>query len=242
MVMGTQITAHSGCDNTPDNSIAHVKHALSLSVDAFEIDIHKALDGTLVICHDSTSDEEYMRSPRLRDVFALLKTHPSMCINCDLKDANIELDVLRLAAECGVTERVIFSGSFNPALADHEAVKGKVRVYFNVEEISHSLREQYRGLFHGDIIEGTPEFDAALDQAADNVVRVCKKCGFDIVNIYYGVCTDRFIQKMHENGIGISVWTVNEDPLIRRFLEKKVANITTRKPTLALQIKSSIAK
>lgn len=101
--METQITAHSGCDQTPDNSMEHVQHALSLPVDAFEIDVHKALDGTLVICHDSKSDEEYMRAPRLKEVFERLRSHPSMCINCDLKDCDIELDVLRLAEECGVT-------------------------------------------------------------------------------------------------------------------------------------------
>lgn len=241
MVLDTEITAHSGCDHTPDNSMEHVRHALTLSVDAFEIDIHKAQDGTLVICHDSVSDEEYMRSPRLKDVFLLLKTHPSMRINCDLKDNDIELDVLRLARECGVTERVIFSGSFNPALSEHEAVKGKVRVFYNVEEINRTLREQYKNLFHGELVAGTPAFDAALDQAADSVIHTCRQRGFDIINIHYGVCTDRFIEKMHENGIGISVWTVNDEGLIRHFLEKKVVNITTRKPTLALSIKAGLA-
>ena len=235
--METQITAHSGCDQTPDNSMEHVQHALSLPVDAFEIDVHKALDGTLVICHDSKSDEEYMRAPRLKEVFERLRSHPSMCINCDLKDCDIELDVLRLAEECDVTEKIIFSGSFNPALSNHQAVKGKVRIYFNAEQVGQALRDQCEDVFQGQGALGTQKFDAVLDQAADGVIETCKACGFDVVNAYYGVCTDRFIEKLRDEGIGVSVWTVNDEPTIRHFLEKKVVNITTRRPTLAVNIK-----
>lgn len=54
--MDTLITAHSGCDGTPDNSLEFVKHALSCGVDAFEIDVC-CRDGRLFMSHDTTDLE-----------------------------------------------------------------------------------------------------------------------------------------------------------------------------------------
>ena len=43
----TLITAHSGADGTPDNSMEFVRYALTLPVDAFEVDVRRCADGTL---------------------------------------------------------------------------------------------------------------------------------------------------------------------------------------------------
>ena len=48
----TLITAHSGSDGTPDNSLACVEYALSTDADAFEVDVRRLADGTLALGHD----------------------------------------------------------------------------------------------------------------------------------------------------------------------------------------------
>lgn len=53
----TLITAHSGSDGTPDNSMEFVNYALGTAVDALEIDVRQAADGTLIISHDETGEE-----------------------------------------------------------------------------------------------------------------------------------------------------------------------------------------
>ena len=103
----TLITAHSGSDGTPDNSLACVRYALSTAADAFEVDVRRLSDGTLALGHDAADHT----APTLREVFTLAAAKPGVRVNCDLKERGLEPDVAALAAECGMAGRLIFSGS-----------------------------------------------------------------------------------------------------------------------------------
>jgi len=51
------ITAHRGfAEIAPENTISAFKAAFKAGADASEFDVHMALDGTLVVCHDETVD------------------------------------------------------------------------------------------------------------------------------------------------------------------------------------------
>lgn len=62
----TLITAHSGSDGTPDNSLACVRYAISTAADAFEVDVRRLADGTLALGHDAADHT----APTLREVLA----------------------------------------------------------------------------------------------------------------------------------------------------------------------------
>lgn len=49
--MHTMITAHSGCEGRPDNSLEYVQYALHCGADALEVDVHPKDDG-FYISHD----------------------------------------------------------------------------------------------------------------------------------------------------------------------------------------------
>ena len=100
----TMITAHSGADGTPDNSLVFVRHALTLPVDALEVDVRRGADGAPALGHDAAGSD----APRLDEVFALVQAHPSMQINCDLKEPGLEETVYRLALSHGLGGRVVF--------------------------------------------------------------------------------------------------------------------------------------
>ena len=53
------ITAHSGCENTPQDSMASVEKALLLGTDIVEMDVRKAPDGVLRISHDRLDQAGY---------------------------------------------------------------------------------------------------------------------------------------------------------------------------------------
>ena len=82
-----QITAHSGSDGTPDNSLACVEYALSTAVDAFEVDVRRLADGTLALGHDAADHT----APTLREVLALAAAKPGVRVNCDLKACPADL-------------------------------------------------------------------------------------------------------------------------------------------------------
>ena len=114
--MHTMITAHSGCEGRPDNSLEYVQYALHCGADALEVDVHPKDDG-FYISHDPSDGAH----PDLKDVFSLIRGS-GVKVNCDLKHPGIEHAVLTLAQACGVDEQLIFSGSVSL-----EAIQGAAR-------------------------------------------------------------------------------------------------------------------
>ena len=137
MTYTTRITAHSGADKRPDNSLEFVRYALESGADALEVDIQAdPVSGGLIITHDRELTGEY---PRLREVFALLAQHPAMRINCDLKPAGLERAVYQLAAEMGVADRLIYSGTVNVKAMRAQPELAGVEVFLNLEEYVEDL-------------------------------------------------------------------------------------------------------
>ena len=220
----TIITAHSGADKRPDNSLEFVRYALESTADALEVDIQKdPASGELIITHDRDLSGQY---PRLREVFALLAQHPAMRINCDLKPAGLEWPVYQLAEEMGVTERLIYSGTVDVKTMKSRPQLVGVEVFLNLEEYVENLYVNYRDI---------PNFELT---AAETICRVCKENGVRVVNVNYNLVTRRFIELLAAEGIGVSVWTVNDSEAIRYFLARGAYNVTTRSLAQALQLRS----
>ena len=218
----TLITAHSGSDGTPDNSLACVRYALLTAADAFEVDVRRLSDGTLALGHDAADHT----APTLREVFTLAAAKPGVRVNCDLKERGLEPDVAALAAECGMAGRLIFSGSVDVNIfAAHPELHDCAEVYLNIEEYVPDLYLNYRNI---------PDFELT---AAETITRVCREHGISTVNMNQVLITRRFIETLHENGIALSAWTVNEEIFLDWFLGEGVRNITTRKPALALRLR-----
>ena len=86
------ITAHSGCEKTPANSIEHIKAALNSGAEMLEVDIRRAQGGGLFLSHDVR--EDYTGCPSLADCFALIAP-AAICINCDVKTVKDQETLLR---------------------------------------------------------------------------------------------------------------------------------------------------
>lgn len=218
--MKTTITAHSGSDGTPDNSLEFVKYALTTNADALEIDIRKR-DNQLLITHDVTDEA----LPTLDQVFQLVSNHPTMKVNCDLKEPNLELDVCKLAKSFNLEKRIILSGTVD---ADLNPIKDfpDVEIYVNIENYVPNLYLNYREI---------PDFEI---QAADQICKVCQARNIHTININEVLVTRRFIELLKASGIGVSAWTVNHPLSIQWFLSKGITNITTRSPKKALEIRT----
>lgn len=210
--MYTLITAHSGCDGTPDNSLEFVKHALSCGADAFEVDV-RCRNGHLFMSHDETA----LECPGLDEVFRLMRGS-SMKINCDLKEPNLEEAVLELAAKLGVEELVLFSGDVSiEKMRTNAVIRGKTLL--NIDPLVGQI---------------TPE---ELDDRLEELVEGCRRCGAWCINIHYGKCTGKLIKRMKEAGIRISAWTVNKEEVARRLLDEGIYNITSRVPGMIMELR-----
>lgn len=220
--MMTLITAHSGADGTPDNSLDYVRYALRSGADALEVDVRRRTEGVLAIGHDAVEET----SPALREVFALAARHPSMRVNCDLKEAGLEREACRLARECGMAGRIIFTGTVDAAWPARD-LAGDCEVYLNLEGYVPELYLNYRDI---------PDFEL---EAAERIVGACTGAGIRVVNMYQGLVTKRFIETLAGKGLGVSAWTVNDPGELAWCLSRGVYNITTRNLKTALAMRAS---
>lgn len=214
--MYTMITAHSGCDGTPDNSLEFVAHALTCGADALEVDVRVREDGTLYLSHDLT---DALR-PTLEEVFRLLQGS-SMKINCDLKEPDLELPVRDLAVRLGVWEQVLYSGEVSTGLM------------LENEEVSRRTLLNYSQLL------GKMD-PTGIDHRLDELVEACRRFGARTVNFYYRLFTDPVLERLGQEGIQVSAWTVNDPETALRLLQKGVYNITSRKPGMVERLRQEL--
>ena len=210
--METLITAHTGADGRPDNSLEFVSYALECGADTLEVDVRRNPGGVLAIGHDEAGTE----APLLEEVLRMAAARPCIRVNCDLKEPGLEAPVCRLAEEAGLSGRLILSGTVD-AFRDAPGAE----IYLNLEEYVPDLYLKYREI---------PDFEL---EAAEKIASVCKEAGVHTVNVYQGLVTRRFAETLAQDGIGLSVWTVNSPWELKWFLGLGVRNITTRTAALA---------
>ena len=217
----TTITAHSACEGTAPNSREHIVAAISSGAEYIEVDIR--YDGELLyLAHDES--EPSSECVKLSTLFELIAPYPTIFVNCDVKtDGLLEL-VHDLAALYGVENRILFTGCCNHRPTECAALGA---------DLWHSLFFLRRGANDAEI----KEFNEGQIREA---VEYCKKTNCPYINLSYRLVNEENIAYVKKNGLDYSVWTVDDEEMIRFLLEQHVANITTRKPVLALKLRSEI--
>lgn len=217
----TFITAHSGADETPENSIEFVSYALGTEADALEIDVRRSEDGRLVLSHDEIADGG---SAELAQVFEKLSRRRNMQVNCDLKEADLERQTFELAQDMGIADRLIFSGTVDPKNVK-DLPMARENIYWNIDEQIPQLYERCK-----------QEHSYVL-RAMEDMCALCEENGITTINTYFGLVNDDVLEILYRHGIEASVWTVNEPDKIEYFLSRGVKNITTRSLREALFIR-----
>ena len=135
-----------------------------------------------------------------------------MKINLDLKEPGLEEAVYARAAECGVADRLIYSGTVTKCAATE-----KVDWYLNIELLS-------------------PAGAATLAQIEAGMGETGARC----LNAHYSIADSPLYAALRAKGIPLSLWTPSEDDLLRRFLADGVYNITTRAARRACEIRTAL--
>ena len=198
----TLITAHSGAENTIDNTLESIRVMADCGADIIEIDV-RVHEGVLVMSHDAPEG----KADLLEDAFKIVREHPGLKMNIDLKQSGIVCTVADLAEKCGVTDRLLFTGSVGEE--DFPVVRERgLTVWYNNDAFPEGA----------DWIKGIDEL------------------GFDTLNLHYGDVSE----EMREHAGKLSVWTVDGESLLRRFLTAGVKSITTHLPKLAMKLREEI--
>lgn len=105
--MRTMITAHSGAENTPDNTMESVCVQLSCGADAIEVDV-RMHSGRLIMAHDDAQSEKGY--DQLEDCLREASKYDGVIVNLDLKQPGLVRPAAELAEACGMTGRILFTG------------------------------------------------------------------------------------------------------------------------------------
>lgn len=199
------ITAHSGADNTVDNTISSVEHMLTLPCNAIEVDVHTE-NGVVCLGHD-----EGDASVTLETVLNMVRQHPDMRVNCDMKNPHGFDDVMAVAVKTGTAAQILFTGN-RPTAEEAERVRAlKGDPWFNLESRDEA------------------GFEAELKEA--------KSLGIHWLNANHCFMTEKLVARIHEAGFAVNVWTVNEPEDAARMKALGVDGMTTKHPAEIAAVK-----
>ena len=206
------VTAHTGCMGTEQNTLESLETALESGAQTVEFDIRFLDDGTPVLGHNE--GDKSTDSPKVSDALAMVASYPGITVNLDLKEFT-PLDRLQDEVEkAGMMGRVFYTG----VDADHiEAVRQatpEIPCFLNVMMNPLTMRSAA-------YLEG--------------IVRQCLNYGAIGVNCNYLFNSETLEKLCHENGLLLSVWTVDDEGAMDDQLDLAPDNITTRHPDVLLK-------
>ena len=222
------ITAHSGCEGTPDNSMESIQKSIELGADCAEIDIYMDAQGALWLTHDEL--EDYSNAVALEDALRVI-AESKIAVNCDIKKENLLYPVLEAAEAAGISRKdLIFSGSVDvDILKKDPRIVGRARIFLNFEQICLYMT--------GKKLQSYEEAAAFFDAHVEEIAALVKELGVEYINPSFRLMIPERIDLAHAHGIALSLWTVNEETEQRSLMQKNLVNMTTRNVSGALRVR-----
>ena len=212
----TLIAAHSGCDGTPDNSIAFMTFALALDVDAIEVDVRMDNAGRLVMAHDAGDPPGCFET-----ALDMLRGCPGKKMNCDLKQDNLEQAVWALAMSKGVARQLLYSGEVSRDWMLRNT--GKAAWYLNIERLFPERYHQPHLLAD----------EAFCREVVNKVTAEIAETQADCLNICYKLYDSVLGSLLRAKRVPLSVWTPSDDHEVTYFIKEGVYSLTTRRAAFA---------
>ncbi len=204
--MDFTLTAHTGCEETAENSLDSIRKGYESGADIVEFDLNFTACGEPMLSHDEVKGG----CVTLDEAFALIAALPDIKVNVDCKSVVNLKAVTELAEKHGVINRIFYTGISE---ADVEEVKKQtpgVIYWLNYGVDTEKNTDEKYLLF---LAEKTRNLGAAG------------------LNINYETCTKELVEVFHREGLLVSIWTVNKQNHMITAYNLGADNITTRNPS-----------
>lgn len=209
---GFSYTAHTGCSGTKDNTIESIEMGIKNGAGIVEFDLNFDKDGNPVLSHDKPKGNEVT----IEKAFKKLSEYPEIKANVDVKTTTNLKAVQELAEKHGVLDQIFYTGIKEEFVEAAKTQSPKIPYYLNMGDILSPKKH-------------TREYILTL-------VQKVKKCGAVGINFNYKGASKLLVDVFHEEGLLVSIWTVNSEKDLYRILSYSPDNITTRKPELLQSI------
>jgi glycerophosphoryl diester phosphodiesterase len=222
----TRYVAHrGGAALWPENSLLAFKNAIAAGARLLEMDVHQAADGTVVVIHDPTLDRTTngtgpvaahtsaeLRALRLRDTSGALTQEwvPTLAevlalaapvgvaLLVEIKTPRyegLEQRILGELAAAGVSERSMLM-AFNPAVVAEVRARAPRQGTVLLVDRHHVEKARVRPV---------------------EAVRWAVTAGVTYLGLHHTLCDTAVVEAAHTAGIGIGVFTVNDEADMRRL-------------------------
>ncbi len=254
MTPHVQRVAHRGGSHlAPENTLAAFRNALTLPIDAIELDVHMSRDGRTIVFHDYTVEKltngegnildldfSYLRSlnaaahfpggwpqpqqiPTLSEVLDLARSRAQVYIEIKQSKRDTVYGRYPAIAETVVNE-VRAAGMLNQVLI--------ISFDWFVLPFITSLEPKLQT----GILVSTDVWAPRAEDAVDTLIHQAKGLGASWINMDRRLFTDDLSRTLHEHGLKLGLWTVNTLDEMRHFAAAGVDSLTTDRPDLFAQL------
>ena len=205
----------------PENTLRSFKKALELEVDAVELDVRRTKDDNLIVIHDpevdrTTNGKGLVSAFTLKEIKQLVTEKgdkiPTLEEVLDFLDKKVK--ILIELKEPAVENKVL-------SIIREKGLEKNVIIVSFLEEALKAVRELNSEVETGLIyVRYKNPIKAALELKANYLLPLCR----------FTHTAD--VQKAHQNGLKVIVWTINEQEEVLKYQKKGVDGITSDKPDI----------
>lgn len=250
MAMHVQRVAHRGGSHlAPENTLAAFRNALTLPVDAIELDVHMSRDGHAIVFHDYTVEKRTNGEGNILDLdFAYVRSlnaaaHfpggwpqpqqiPTLREVLDLARNRVQVYIeIKPSKRNGIYDRY-------PHIV--ETVINEVRAVGMLQQVLLISFDWYV-LPQVKLLEPTVQTGALVSDevwayrapdALATLMEQVKALHVNWINMDSSLYTDDMPHIIHEHGYKLGIWTVNTVEDMRRFAHAGVDSLTSDRPDL----------
>jgi glycerophosphoryl diester phosphodiesterase len=211
------VTAHAGSLGTGKNTLESFKAALKFPVDCLEADVRFTPENEAYLSHDPLPLPLQRNAMRLEDLLKFVVPHKRVRLNLDMKEYTGIGEIAALIRRSKMTHRVILTGVDKDAMSHVRGSADGLPYFLNAQP---NLWQRF-----------TATGAAAL-------ARTIRAYGARGLNAHHLFVTRRLSRALAAAGLEVSVWTVDGEREMRRFLSMPVDNITTNRVDTLLALRN----
>jgi glycerophosphoryl diester phosphodiesterase len=232
----------------PENTLPALELAVELGCDMLEFDVLDLVDGTVVLTHSNRLREVSHGANRgrvrgrsldaLRTVAPHLPTldealefcverFPNVALQVDLKRRGLERAVVESLRRHGVVERAWVSGFDASALRTIGDLEPELARSYTLPQ--DRLGISRRGPLAPIVRRSLASFGAALPRRLPDLLT---RAGASAATLHYSVASQAAIDRAHDVGAAVYVWTVDDSRLAAKLARAGADGIITNDPRI----------
>jgi len=245
-----QRVAHRGGSHlAPENTLAAFRNALTLPIDAIELDVHMSRDGRAIVFHDYTVEKLTNGEGNILDLdFSYLRSlnaaaHfpggwpqpqqiPTLSEVLDLARSRVQVYI-----EIKPSKRDGVYGRYPNII---ETVVNEVRAVGMLNQVLIisfdwfvlPVVKSLESKLQTGVLVSTDVWTPGAEHAIDTLMSQARELGASWINLDRDLFTDDLLYAAHEHGFKLGLWTVNTLDQMRRFAANGVDSLTTDRPDL----------